>query len=607
MEPQYKKKLFDDDISIGYYETLIHSLHDQNWLLISIITKTILRDWDKYHRVLTHVSYFRQTFLEYMYNVFFKLSKTHNPYIRIPKGDPLQLLLKPISHLIIKEYSNTAFFKKFFKLIYDNPIIFSEIIIEIAANSNNIIDETKIAEVSLWDDDFRFFSNHDVSNRFNHLKVMYIIDQKLTEVPGWLRNYGDIQSLNLYKNRIQSLPSDFNQWFPNLLQLIITDNHFTEFPQVLRKFELLETVNSDFNYSEVVFAPGYGNVRHTLTNILGMIKSEKRITEFLDHVIKDIYIKKYNGEMYKIASYLFKYNDNFKKDIATYIFDLLIPSDFNHEFIMNDGKRSIHFNRPFKLIDSYMLLPEEIREKEDPDKYIYELLKSNTTDYNSSSPVSLAESRKGTVYKRSVKSKSPSYEIIIFMHGLLLSNNKEIIYAPFRHIKHVACKGNVLVTMTQNEPFSALICDNKIDKIMDDRHEGATFFSETTTLMVDINSASDIKADRGIFLCTKNKNGGKNKLEKIMDPFQPEYVPPAGFTWNGTKLFGTLGNAVPYILDILKNRNINPNQCDLIIAVCRGFDTDRIQSLQYAHPRRQTRTRTKTARKTRKKYGSTSK
>lgn len=295
-------------------------------------------------------------------------------------------------------------------------------------------------------------------------------------------------------------------------------------------------------------------------------------------------MKQHKGNVTDIAGMILNpKNKLFKREIAKYIFNLLTVDDANKQFSMNNTARQ--YNDAFRLIDYYLYLPEKLREQEDPDEELYKILKSKTTDYHSLSPVSLIESPSGRIYKKN-KTHAPRYEIIIFMHGDVSNEVNEIVNNKFRNVKFIACRGNNLVT-TSYQPFNKLICDDSVDKITDTRfNTGYSSVIEKILLSAGIKNELDIEGDLGIFICNKQTH----TTEKIFNPFDVMGKDlPFGFIIHGDILYTSLANAANFIYSELKIRGINPNQCDLIIAACRGVGSEPTQIMQYAHPRHRTR------------------
>lgn len=616
-----KNILKDDDI-IKLYETMIESFRAlkhitfinsttsttsssfrnsyiiESWKNIAESMYTILKNPDKYKILIVKMTYYSQSFFDIIYNELENHVKIgDNEVIRIPKSVPFHPILKPLSELLAnrKFYSeqNVTSIMPIFELIYKYPVALSEMILhltEINTNKIKTIDTRKIVALSLWREDFELFNGFP---HFSGLRGIFIIGQELTEVPDFLQKYNNIDYLNLDNNLIQKLPDDFATWFPGLKKLIITRNKLTDFPQVVRQFESLIQFNSDFNNNKNTFIPGYPNAEATLSNIFGLIRSypdipaEKISNTFLNHVIRDIYVKQHKGSVYDIAEKILNpKNKLFKHEIAKYIFNLLTNEDANKQFIMSNTARQ--YNEGFRLIDYYLYLPKKLRAQEDPDEELYKILKSKTTDYQSLSPVSLVESPSGRIYKKN-KTHAPRYEIIIFMHGDVSNRATEIIDNKFRNVKFIACRGNNLVT-TNYQPFNKLICDDSVDKITDTRFKtGYSSVIEKILLSAGIKNEIDIEGDLGIFICDKQTHTS----EKIFNPFDAMGKKlPFGFIIHGDILYTSLANVANFIYGELKIRNINPNQCDLIISACRGVVHEPTQIIQYARPRHRTRKNT---------------
>lgn len=614
-----KNILKDDDI-IQLYETMIESFRAikhitfmnsttstissfrnsriiESWKNIAESMYTISNNPDKYKIIIVKMTYFSQSFFDIIYNELENHIKIgDNEMVRIPKSIPFHPILKPLSELL----ANRKFYSKFnvtiimsiVRLIYKNQVAFSEMILhltEIDKNKIKTIDTSKIIALSLWREDFERFNGFP---HFSGLHGIFIIGQELTEVPDFLQKYNTIIYLDLDNNLIQKLPDDFATWFPGLKKLIITRNKLTEFPQVVRQFESLIKFQSDFDNDKNTFIPGYHTAEATSINIIGLIRhhvnttpnmpAEQIANTYLDHVINNIYIKRFHGNVYNIASTVILSKDLFKYELVKYIFGLLKTEDANQQYLINN---STQYNEGFRLIDFYLYLPKKIREREDPHGELYNILKSKTTEYKSLSPVSLTESISGRIYKKSSKSSKSRYEIIISMHGTVSNTETETIDNKFRNVKWIACRGNTLAT-TNIQPFNQLICNDHIDKIIDDRFKtGKTIAIEILGLVVNTNNKLDIDDNKGIFICDKHEHTST----KIWNPFDIYAQLPYGFQKNNMVLFTTLGKAITFIYGELKKRNINPNQCDLIISACRGIVHEPMQTIQYAHPKHRTR------------------
>ena len=576
----------------------------ESWKNIAESMYTISNNPDKYKSVITDITYFSKSFFHFIYNeldTYFK--DDHNNLIRISKFVPFHPILKPLSLLL----SNRIYYNKItakdaisiIELSYKHQFALSEIILQLIEIDKNKPKKTIIIDniiaLSLWREDFDMMNDSNLSNKFSGLIFICIIGQELKEVPDFLKKYNNVVYLNLDNNSIQNLPDDFNIWFPGLEHLIITNNKLTEFPQIIRKFESLKRFDSDFNNSERDFFLGYHTKENTLTNIIGLIRlhinttpnmpAEQISNTYLGHVINDIYITRFHGNVYDIASVIINLNkDLFKYEMVKYIFGLLKPEDANQQNLINNSN-SIQYNEGFRLIDLYLYIPKKIREREDPHSELYNILKSKTTEYKSLSPVSLIESPSGRIYKKPPKSSMSRYEIIISMHGTVSNTDTETIDNKFRNVKWIACRGNVLAT-NNIQPFNQLICDDHIEKITDARFKtGKPITIEKLGLVVDTNNKLDIDDDKGIFVCDKHEHTST----KIWNPFDISTQLPSGFQRDNMVLFTTLREAITFIYGELKKRGINPNQCDLIVSACRNVAYESTQIIQYARPRHRTR------------------
>ena len=238
------------------------------------------------------------------------------------------------------------------------------------------------------------------------------------------------------------------------------------------------------------------------------------------------------------------------------------------------------------ILDSYLSVSPKIRRFKDANLSIYNALKPS--GYESKSPESYAESERGTVTKKETRTPSPDYEIIISTHGELSSETNETIDFPFRKLKHLVCKGNVLLyrpTFTNEMmPYS--------DTFEDTRLQNDQIRMEQMVLNTDSNDSLD--SDQGIFIIDKrNPNskpiqlfGVKKGAFQFANKEMKQY-----FDIDDGTMTTTLKDVIDCIVQLLSNNkhslkilgvtNFDFKKCDIIIYACRGFENAPLEKQQY--------------------------
>ena len=288
----------------------------------------------------------------------------------------------------------------------------------------------------------------------------------------------------------------------------------------------------------------------------------------------NLYIRK-GCKMVILFHAIFDDSELFNTQIVKYLVTRLTPEDKEETY----GTQTI--------LDSYLSVSPEIRRFKDFDLSIYNALKPRS--YESKSPESYAESERGTVTKKETRTTFPDYEIIISTHGELSSETNETIDFPFRKLKHLVCKGNILMrrpTFT-NEMISYS------DKYEDVRLQNNQIRMEQMVLNTDSNDSLD--SDQGIFIIDK-----RNPNSKFIQLFGVKKKGKFHFINNEMKKYfdivdGTMTTTLKRVIDclvaILRNNkhslkilgvtNFDFKQCDIIIYACRGFKDAPLKKEQY--------------------------
>ena len=290
----------------------------------------------------------------------------------------------------------------------------------------------------------------------------------------------------------------------------------------------------------------------------------------------NLYIRK-GCKMVILFHAIFDDSELFNTQIVKYLVTRLTPEDKEETY----GTQTI--------LDSYLSVSPEIRKYKDYDLSIYNALKPS--GYESKSPASYAESERGTVTKKETRTTFPDYEIIISTHGELSSETNETIDFPFRKLKHLVCKGNILMSRPTftNEmiPYS--------DKYEDVRLHNNQIRMEQMVLNTYSNDLLD--SDQGIFIIDK-RNPNSNFIQlfgvkkKGVFHFINKEMKQYFDIDNKTKtMTTTLKRVINCLVAILRNNkhslkilgvtNFDFNKCDIIIYACRGFENASLKKEQY--------------------------
>ena len=113
---------------------------------------------------------------------------------------------------------------------------------------------------------------HEIS-RFTQLVEIFLYDNKLTEFPPELCLLSSLQWLQLNKNRLRTLPSDFGQLATNLNMLNLNDNQLQELPPAIGQLTALVTLDVKGNRLQTLPAEIFGLTQLRLLNL-----AENRLT-----------------------------------------------------------------------------------------------------------------------------------------------------------------------------------------------------------------------------------------------------------------------------------------------------------------------------------------
>jgi len=348
-----------------------------------------------------------------------------------------------------------------------------------------------------------------------------------------------------------------------------------------------------FNECEELIIEIMSKIRELSKHSKFLLEGTNAIRNDLEPMINN-YIR--NGcKMVILFHAIFDAEGLFNTQVIKYLVTKLTPEDKEETY----GTQTI--------LDSYLSVPyDTIRRHKDPDLSIYNALKPS--GYESTSPASYAESERGTVTKKETRSEFPDYEILISTHGQLSNTINETIDFPFRKLKHLVCKGNILMTR-------ATFTDEMIlysDTYEDTRLQNNQIIMES--MVLNTNSNNKLDNNQGIFI---RKPGGKfiklfgvqskGKFQFINNEMKPCFDIDGGIMTTTLKrviecLVRLLSNT-KHSKKILKVDNFDFNKCDIIIYACRGFKNAPLEKEQYvkiSHRPRQNTSHKKNTRKRRR-------
>jgi len=503
--------------------------------------------------------------------------KKHPTHERIQKKDLTEPFIRFLNRQIIvpEEFKNCL-------IECSNQV--SEIILHLA-KINYHLDYEKVKTLSILEQEFELMNQSSIIDKFKGLTHVYIVNQNLREVPDWLKNYPQITYLCLDDNNISDLPLDFADWLPNLERLIIKNNQFTTYPSALHKMQKTFVIPT-MDYEQKILK----TIHHLIAKYSneGKTASEIKQTE-LDTIIREEYFGKLKKTPFDLFSLILN-RDRFKKEIALYLSTFLREEDVNIHPQVNGHT---NFNRPFTLIDDYLHLPKDVREKEDPYPHrIYTKLKLLTRGYKSKSPKDYMESPSGKVYELNKQERNRN-SIIVYFHGNVSHTNiMKKINMPFQSLKYLTCRGNLMMTRYQSILLNNLCGDNQYDTYEEpvyiDERNGKRFV-KIYDMNLQMSFSRDNDAHMGVYLC----NGGQ--LEPIFDP--RKHTAPIGILIEHGMMITTLSVMINYIPKLLKGYPLE--QYDIIVFACRGYEGNPKPPLYYAkyahRPRQKSRRRSRSS------------